>query len=275
MAAPAITPITNISGFASASRPSTMNACPTSLSAPTIDVAKRSTFTDPSTLPKTLASVPTTVSTPPSPAKAVARMRVAVPCSRTNFTIFSSTVAVTSSAALYIGVIFSPISSFRSRKCARTMSSRPAVESAAFARIPVMPSAAALCRSVSWICSRWSYIVVSRFPAALSGNSFASSALTLSGLVIPLAASFGSSTFSSHSNGDACSMALPVSAPGLSPVIAPFVLCWTSFGSTRPSAIIRCAAAPAALPWSVLPFNAARPAPADFPPSFSMIGCIW
>ncbi|VWD61464.1 hypothetical protein BLA39750_07457 [Burkholderia lata] len=252
-----------------------MNACPTRPNARTIDVAKRSTFTDPSTLPKTLASVPTTVSTPPSPAKAVARMRVAVPCSRTNFTIFPSTVAVTSSAALYIGVIFSPISSFRSRNCARTMSSRPAVESAAFARMPVTPSAAALCRSVSWICSRWSYIVVSRLPAALSGNSFASSALTLSGLVMPLAASFGSSTFSSHSNGDVCSMSLPVSAPALSPAIVPFFRCVSPFGSTRPSAASRCAASGVALPSSALPDSAARPAPADLPPSFSMSGCIW
>lgn len=140
-----------------------------------------------------------------------------------------------------------------------------------FAFIAPMPSVARACFSVSWICSRCSYIVVSSFPAAWSGNSFAIVSLIFSGLVIPLAASFGSSSFSSHSSGDACSMSLCASAPGLSPVILPFLPCSTSFGSTRPSDVSCCTAGALVL----LLKRAARPWPAAFPPSFSMSGCIW
>ncbi|CAK0161787.1 Uncharacterised protein [Burkholderia pseudomallei] len=112
-----------------------------------------------------------------------------------------------------------------------------------------MPYAPLFSFSFLWICWLCMYIVENRFAAVRFVKIVEIMSFTLSGSVTPFFAICGSSTFSSHSSGDALNRSPPSSAPGLIRLIMPILLYSTFVLSSSPSFIISCAARTVVLPW--------------------------
>ncbi|MDR8822059.1 hypothetical protein FEQ05_05803 [Burkholderia pseudomultivorans] len=106
------------------------------------------------------------------------------------------------------------------------------------------------------------YIVANRFAPLPFVMIVENSSRILASDVMPLAFSFGSSTFSIHSNGDALNSSPWISAPGLMRFTLPMVLYSTDFLSTRPSSTRRFAARTVVLPCIRLLYAACTPVPA-------------